>query len=99
MRSTRVAEDTLDYVAARPDGARRRVLFGGGRRLARSARSAASQVRRSQVHPHKREGAFYVWTAAEIDALMGDDAPIVRRRFGIEEGGNALADPQGEFAA
>jgi uncharacterized protein YyaL (SSP411 family) len=28
---------------------------------------------------------------------MGDDAPIVRRRFGIEDNGNALADPQGEF--
>jgi uncharacterized protein len=47
--------------------------------------------------PEKKEGAFYVWTAAEIDRLLGDDAQVVRRRFGIEEGGNALADPQGEF--
>ena len=45
----------------------------------------------------KKEGAFYVWSAAEIDRLLGEDAAIVRRRFGIEDGGNALADPQGEF--
>jgi hypothetical protein len=43
------------------------------------------------------EGAFYIWSAEEIDQLFGPDAPIVRRRFGIEDGGNALADPQGEF--
>ena len=28
---------------------------------------------------------------------MGADASIVRRRYGIEDGGNAPADPQGEF--
>ncbi|HZT77194.1 MAG TPA: thioredoxin domain-containing protein [Vicinamibacterales bacterium] len=44
-----------------------------------------------------REGAFYVWTAAEIDALLGDAAPIVKQRFGVEPGGNAPHDPQGEF--
>jgi uncharacterized protein YyaL (SSP411 family) len=44
-----------------------------------------------------REGAFYVVAGAEIDALMGEDAAIVRRRFGIEESGNALSDPQGSF--
>jgi uncharacterized protein YyaL (SSP411 family) len=49
--------------------------------------------------PEKREGAFYVWTAADIDRLFGADAPVVRRRFGVEDGGNALADPQGEFVS
>jgi hypothetical protein len=44
-----------------------------------------------------REGAFYVWTAAEIDRLFGSDAPLVRRHFGIEDRGNAPEDPQGEF--
>jgi len=29
--------------------------------------------------------------------VTGDDAPIVRRRFGIEADGNAPHDPQGEF--
>jgi hypothetical protein len=43
------------------------------------------------------EGAFYLWRAEEIDAL-GDDAPVLRRRFGIEDAGNAPMDPQEEFA-
>jgi uncharacterized protein YyaL (SSP411 family) len=45
----------------------------------------------------KREGAFYVWTSDEIEALLGADAPIVRARFGIDADGNAPSDPQGEF--
>jgi uncharacterized protein YyaL (SSP411 family) len=45
----------------------------------------------------KKEGAFYVWTAAEIDALLGEDADVVRARFGIEPDGNAPDDPHGEF--
>ena len=46
---------------------------------------------------HKREGAFYVFTEGEIDTLLGADAVIVKRRFGIEPNGNAPEDPQGEF--
>ena len=46
---------------------------------------------------HKMEGAFYVWRADEIDALLGDDAAVVKRRFGIEPDGNAPSDPQQEF--
>jgi uncharacterized protein YyaL (SSP411 family) len=45
-----------------------------------------------------REGAFYLWQSAEIDALMGEDAPVVKLRFGIEPGGNAPQDPQQEFS-
>ena len=44
-----------------------------------------------------REGAFYLWTAGEVDALLGDAAPLARRRFGVEPDGNAHHDPQGEF--
>jgi hypothetical protein len=47
---------------------------------------------------HKMEGAFYIWSDAEIAAILGDDADVARRRFGIEPGGNAPEDPQGEFA-
>jgi uncharacterized protein YyaL (SSP411 family) len=47
---------------------------------------------------HKMEGAFYVWSDAEIAAILGDDAAVARRRFGIEPDGNAPEDPQGEFA-
>jgi len=46
---------------------------------------------------HKSEGAFYLWRASEIDELLGEDAAIVRRRFGIEDAGNAPFDPQQEF--
>jgi len=46
---------------------------------------------------HKKEGAFYLWRADEVDALLGDDAPIVKLRFGIEADGNAPQDPQQEF--
>jgi uncharacterized protein YyaL (SSP411 family) len=80
-----VAEDTLDYVV-------RDLTDKSGAFF--SAEDADSL---DPAHNEKREGAFYVWPATEIDALMGDDAPIVRKRFGIEDSGNALADPQGEF--
>ncbi len=88
-----VAEDTLAYVLrdlTGPDGA----FY--------SAEDADSvppdaDVAAAGGHPPKREGAFYVWTSEEIDGLFGDDAAIVRRRFGVEERGNAPADPQGEF--
>jgi uncharacterized protein YyaL (SSP411 family) len=46
---------------------------------------------------HKMEGAFYIWTDAEVAALLGADAEIARRRYGIERDGNAPQDPQGEF--
>ena len=89
-----VAEDTLAYVVrdlTSPEGG----FY--------SAEDADSEDPSPTPHapsptPHtKREGAFYVWRASEIDTLFGDDAQIVRRRFGIEDAGNALADPQQEF--
>ena len=46
---------------------------------------------------HAMEGAFYLWRASELAPLVGEDEPIVRQRFGIEENGNAPADPHGEF--
>ena len=45
----------------------------------------------------KREGAFYVWSDAELRDVLGADADVARARFGIEPGGNAPQDPQGEF--
>src|SRR3954470_16465107 len=46
---------------------------------------------------HTKEGAFYLWRAAEVDALLGDQARMVKLRFGIEPDGNAPHDPQQEF--
>jgi uncharacterized protein YyaL (SSP411 family) len=43
------------------------------------------------------EGAFYVWTRAEIDSVLGADAPLFSEAYGIQEEGNAPVDPQHEF--
>ncbi|MBZ5602029.1 MAG: thioredoxin domain-containing protein [Acidobacteriia bacterium] len=46
----------------------------------------------------KSEGAFYLWSKAEIDdALAPPDAQIFRARFGVEDNGNVAEDPHGEF--
>jgi uncharacterized protein YyaL (SSP411 family) len=34
------------------------------------------------------EGEFYVWTVAEIRAVLGDEAPIFLNAYGVTEGGN-----------
>ena len=49
---------------------------------------------------HKTEGAFYIWTAAEIDELLGkDEGSIFRYSYGARRDGNARpeSDPQGEL--
>ena len=51
--------------------------------------TACRRSRPATPRAHKTEGAFYLWRADELDALLGDDAPIVKRRFGIEPDGNA----------
>jgi uncharacterized protein YyaL (SSP411 family) len=52
------------------------------------------------AEPEHAEGAFYVWTAAELRTLLGEDFALVAAHFGVEEGGNVPAqlDPQGELA-
>ena len=80
-----VAEDTLAYVL---------------RDLRDPAGGFYSAEDADSVPPEggpKKEGAFYVWSDAEIARLLADDADLVRRRFGIEPDGNAPSDPQGEF--
>jgi len=85
-----VAEDTLSYVM------REMTDEGGGFLSAEDADSVPlEQVGKPDAH--KAEGAFYLWTQAEIEALLGEDAAIVIRRFGMEPGGNAPVDPQHEF--
>jgi len=90
-----VAEDTLLYVQREMTGPE------GGFYSAEDADSVppeAGDLRSDgEDHPHKAEGAFYLWRADEIDALLGDDARIFKLRFGIEPGGNAPVDPQQEF--
>jgi len=49
-------------------------------------------------HEHKEEGAFYLWTRAELGTLLGGEADAFCARYGVEDGGNAPVDPHGEFA-
>jgi uncharacterized protein len=48
----------------------------------------------------KREGAFYVFTAAEAAAVLGADAALAAAAYDIRPGGNAspASDPHGELA-
>jgi hypothetical protein len=86
-----VAADTLRYVS------RDMTDPGGGFYSAEDADSLPPE-HAGMAGARKSEGAFYLWTAAEIDALLGRDAPLARARFGIEADGNAPFDPHGEFA-
>jgi uncharacterized protein len=58
------------------------------------AKAAAPGARKAHA-----EGAFYVWTAAELRAALGDDYAFIAAHFGVEEAGNvpAALDPHGEL--
>jgi len=87
-----VAEDTLLYVM------REMADPAGGFHSAEDADSVPPEAAAgTDGAPDKKEGAFYLWTAAEIDALLAADAEAVKLRYGIEPDGNAPNDPLGEF--
>ncbi len=94
-----IAEDTLQYVRRDMTDAR------GGFYSAEDADSlppeASASAKASATSgprdAHKIEGAFYVWTADEILAQLGDDAPTFVGRYGVLPNGNAPFDPQHEF--
>ena len=85
-----VAVDTLRYV--------RRDLSHpeGGFYSAEDADSVPPEEA-AAAHPHKKEGAFYVWSDAELRAELGEDAEAFCQRFGVRPDGNAPFDPQEEF--
>jgi uncharacterized protein len=85
-----VAEDTLQYVM------REMTDEAGGFYSAEDADSVPPE-HAGEPAAHASEGAFYLWTAEEIDKLLGPDAATIKRRFGIEPNGNAPIDPQQEF--
>jgi uncharacterized protein YyaL (SSP411 family) len=86
-----VAEDTLQYVR------REMTAPDGGFYSAEDADSVPPDQADSP-EPHKREGAFYLWSAEELQERLGADASAFALRYGIEAGGNAPADPHGDFA-
>jgi uncharacterized protein YyaL (SSP411 family) len=85
-----VAEDTLQYV-------RREMTSPEGGFYSAEDADSIPPDQAASPKPHKMEGAFYIWSDEEIGAVLGDDAGVARRRFGIEADGNAPSDPQGEF--
>jgi len=86
----RTARDILQYVVrdlTDPDGG-----FA-------SAEDADSLFEHGK--PGHGEGAFYVWTESEINAVLGaTNAPVFNLRYGVRTGGNAPdgSDPHREFA-
>ena len=48
-------------------------------------------------NPEHSEGAFYIWTKAEIEMVLGSDAKFFCAHFGVKPDGNVGHDPQGEF--
>ncbi|MSU45840.1 MAG: thioredoxin domain-containing protein [Lacunisphaera sp.] len=60
-----------------------------------SAEDADSLV--AQGKPEHAEGAFYVWTKAEIDAVLSTDSAFFCAHYGVKAGGNVAHDPQSEF--
>jgi len=85
-----VAEDTLLYLMREMTDA------GGGFYSAEDADSVPPEEADGPA-PHKKEGAFYLWRADELDQLLGDESQVVKLRFGVEPDGNAPQDPQQEF--
>jgi uncharacterized protein len=78
----KIARSTLDYVL------RDMTAPEGGFYSAEDADSVIDPANPKE----KGEGAFYVWTAAELK-----DFPRVASVYGVEERGNVPDDPHGEF--
>ena len=87
-RWEKIARDVLDYVL------RDMTDKDGGFYSAEDADSLLAHG-----EPEHGEGAFYVWTKAEIEQLLGEDAALFMRFYGVEADGNAPAgsDPMNEF--
>jgi len=83
-----VARDIFDYVL------RDMTEAGGAFYSAEDADSAADASKPNE----KGEGAFYIWSAEEMRALV--DVPVSDwffHRYGVMDGGNVSNDPHAEF--
>jgi hypothetical protein len=62
-----------------------------------SAEDADSLPAGAPREAEKKEGAYFTWRLAEIDALLGEDSAIFSHHFGLRPEGNAIYDPHHEF--
>ncbi|RXK53730.1 thioredoxin domain-containing protein [Oleiharenicola lentus] len=53
--------------------------------------------RSSDKQPEHAEGAFYVWTKPELEAVLGADAEFFCAHYDVKPEGNVAHDPHGEF--
>ena len=81
-----IARDILDYV-------QRQLTGEGGQFLSAEDADSAPDPKKPA---EKREGAFYVWEADEIAAILGDAKPF-NSYFGVRPDGNVARDPRKEF--
>jgi uncharacterized protein len=88
-----VARGVLDYVA------RDMTSKEGGFFSAEDADSPVVAGMGDPGHGKTAEGAFYIWTKKEIDAVLGDAAEIFDFHYGVQAHGNAPegSDPHDEF--
>jgi hypothetical protein len=85
-----MADDTLEYV-------RRDMTHADGGFYSAEDADSVPPEHAADPAARKTEGAFYLWAWPELEHLIGPDFDVIRRRFGIEPGGNAPHDPHGEF--
>jgi uncharacterized protein len=84
----RAARGILDYVL------RDMTAPGGAFYSAEDADSAPDPAQLK----HKSEGAFYIWSYAEVEELLGPElAKTFATAYGMERGGNVQNDPHHEF--
>jgi uncharacterized protein len=85
-----VAADTLRYVG-------RDLTDGDGGFYSAEDADSLPPEHAHEPGAHKMEGAFYIWSDAEVRRLLGDLAEPFCQRYGVLENGNAPFDPQNEF--
>ncbi len=85
-----VAGETLAYVSRDLTGPEGAFFSAEDADSVEPGRAADGDAPRS-------EGAFYLWTQPELEALLGEDAAVAGLRYGVEAGGNAVQDPTGEL--
>ncbi|MBS0663082.1 MAG: thioredoxin domain-containing protein [Verrucomicrobia bacterium] len=101
-----MARDILDYVRrdlTSPAGAFFTAEDADSPRPGAAAGSGEQSADDVTAHGGQAEGAFYVWTMAELREVLGEMDPgtaeLVLAHFGVEEKGNVdpARDPHGEF--